>query len=255
MRPYATYKFRNFPAVAWIVAVNVAILASLIVVGAIGDRDAVYGWVAEWLDVSPGAAMWQHPWTMLTYSFVHTDVMHCLFNMLCFYWVGTMLSDRTSTRFMLLVYGIGAVGGALAFWLAQLHGAWLQGASAAVMGVIIAVAVIAPQERVRLFMMWSVKMWWIAVLLVVLLAADLMGNNPNNPGGQIAHIGGILSGAVAGWIYRFRQMRAVEDAPRSLTEVQARAELDRLLDKVRTSGYNSLTNSERIELIKLSKQV
>ena len=53
----------------------------------------------------------QHPWTFLTYMFVHGGVLHLAVNMLALYVFGTAVESRMGSRSFLLYYlycGVGA---------------------------------------------------------------------------------------------------------------------------------------------------
>ena len=79
------------------------------------------------------------PWTVITYMFSQYDVLHILFNLLWFYWFGTLFRMVSTPRQMLALYIYGGLGGAVMFLLAYnliptfayTHG-WLIGSSASV---------------------------------------------------------------------------------------------------------------------------
>jgi hypothetical protein len=122
--------------------------------------------------------------------------------MLMLYWFGRVLNDFLPSHkvFPLFLWG-GFVGG-LVFILAynlfpvfadQVEQARLVGASAGIMAIVIATAVVAPHIRFRLLFIGEIEIQYIALFLVVL---DLLLIT-NNPGGRLAHVGG----ALMGWFY------------------------------------------------------
>src|ERR1041385_2711359 len=85
-------------------------------------------------------------WTIITYMFVHTGFMHLIGNMLMLYFLGRMFSDLLGGPRMTAVYLIGGICGGIVFVLVEnllppdntRH--YLEGASAGVMAIVVAVA-------------------------------------------------------------------------------------------------------------------
>lgn len=160
------------------------------------------GWVS--LFELPSLPQWlaKTPWTVVTYMFSHFEVLHILFNMLWLYWFGTvfMLTGTQKQAFALYVYG--GIGGALLYMLAfnmlpSLAGqaSLLIGASASVIAIVVATAIIHPDYRMGLLFFGSVSLKWIAVVTLILFMLGLTGNNV---GGHLAHLGGAVVGAIYG---------------------------------------------------------
>lgn len=209
-----------------------------------------------------------HPWTLVTYSFVHYSPLHLLFNMLWLYWFGRMLSDVERSETILKLYLWSTVAGGVFYILASLvtdygPGSYLTGASAGVLGIMCAVALRMPNRTVMLFLLGEVRIKWIAIVCVVLtLAGSGIGLQT-----QCAHIGGILTGVV--WFMLRRRLRRANRRSnpgfksrniKSTIRVMQRSvpdhqRLDELLDKVRISGYDSLSNKEKAELNHISSRL
>lgn len=142
------------------------------------------------------------PWSIITYAFLHSGLWHILGNMLILYFSGIYFLNYFSGKKLLNFYFLGAISGALIYMLSynlfpafeNLGRSYLLGASAAVMSVLVGIATHIPHMRVRLLLIGSIKLWWIAAFLVVL---DVIQIPISNPGGHIAHIGG----AAFGFIY------------------------------------------------------
>ena len=49
-------------------------------------------------------AVLHKPWTLLTYMFMHGDLMHIFFNMLCFYWFGLIFMEFNTPKQMVALY-------------------------------------------------------------------------------------------------------------------------------------------------------
>lgn len=258
--------YRRLPgATLTLVAINALVLVVVILTAFItrlGGHEL--NLATSILDLPAGTAAFTRPWTPITYMFTQTDVMHCLFNMLWLYWMGSILATVSSQRHVAWAYIVGGLGGALAYIVTtialniQAGEAMLEGSSAAVLGVVAALALRAPSTRINLFLLGQVKILWIAVGICVLFALGLSGNQP---GSHIAHLGGLAAGAVYELVTKYRDNRlrvtfpGEVSSPRALSDAEARALLDSLLDKVRRSGYSSLSATERRMLIELSHRV
>lgn len=196
-----------------------------------------------------------HWWTLLTYMAVHSDLLQLLFNMLWLYWFGQFFTTLGTERQMLWLYVAGGIVGALAFVamgaIGAAHGTLL-GASASVLAVVVGAAWRTPNLSVNLLLLGSVAIKWIALALVLLSAVSLSGENL---GGNVAHLGGAIAGMVYGIVMRrggFSWRRRRTNADSTMSDAER---LDTLLEKVRRSGYASLTSAERHDLIKLSNKI
>ena len=233
------------------------------------------------------------PWTVLTYMFVHVDLMHILFNMLWLFFFGGMFLRWFSPRQLGGLYVIGGLFGAVFYVLSyNLLPAFigvdasLIGASASILALGIAVAFYRPDEPVSLFLLGTIKLKWLAIVMVVM---DLLSLNGNNAGGSIAHLGGAVAGLVFGltlrqniditrWINplldglnnlfrprpkmkvtyqrsKFEKANTATDVDQEFRD-KKKAEMDRLdsiLDKIKKSGYDSLTAQEKQQLFESSK--
>ncbi len=221
------------------------------------------------------------PWTVLTYMFAQYDVMHILFNMLWLYWFGVLFQDICGGRTLLRLYLLGGLAGALFFIIAsnllmdyEMRHSWLIGSSAGVIAIVAATAIIMPDFRFNLLFLGPVALKWIAIVTIGL---DLAGVNGMNIGGHIAHFGGAVAGAAYALGRRkgkditrpFERMmnffgrlgsagpRRSSAGPRreSNAEIERdRARLDQILEKIKHSGYSSLTAEERRLLFEISNR-
>lgn len=134
------------------------------------------------------------PWTLVTYAFFHVGVMHLVGNMLMLFFFGPPLEERWGSRGFLKVYLIAAAGGALfSVLFAFLDPAsYIVGASGAVLGLMLAFAMIWPDMEVLILGIFPAKMkWLVAGLIFINLAMALEGS-----GGQVAvlaHLGGMAA--------------------------------------------------------------
>ncbi len=141
-----------------------------------------------------------HPWTLLTSMFVHANIWHILSNMLGLYFFGEFLSNIIGEKKFLYLYFIGGVTGGLFYILfaytlmPSMLRAAVVGASGAVYAVGGALAVMRPNARVMIFPFPVPIPLWLAILIGLLVIA---------PGvAWQAHLGGVLTGLVMGFIFR-----------------------------------------------------
>lgn len=201
---------------------------------------------AVWLGVQP--EVWPYVWTPLTYMFTDLSAWNLLFNLLWLWLFGRMFMEVGTERQLLTAYACGGLGGAVGFIIAAqcgLCGGLLFGASAAALGVVTCAACRVPRMRLVLMFFGAVEFRWIAGIAVAL---SLLSFASGNAGGGFAHIGGALGGVAASQIVR-RQMRF------RLRRVSRKKTLDELLDKVKRSGYASLSKAERQQLIEYSNNL
>lgn len=227
------------------------------------------------------------PWTIITYMFTHFDFLHILFNMLWLYWFGGLFLNFFSERQLGGLYLLGGVAGGILFIVAYnvfpyfseaAAYSYLMGASASVMAVVFAVSFYRKDLEIGLFLIGRVKLIYLALFTFVI---DLLAITSTNAGGHIAHIGGALFGIwfaarikegkdltapmnrLIDWAVnlgkRKPKMRVTYKRPESDFEYNARkhregSELDAILDKLKRSGYESLSADEKRKLFDASKQ-
>lgn len=220
----------------------------------------------------PGAwSAWvSRPWTLVTYMFTHTHPLHLLMNVLWLGWFGSILVPETGGRRIVWLYlGGGLAGGLLYLLLTPALGigfSMLMGASASVLAIMTYAAVKMPGYTFHLFFLGDVKLKWMALFMIILAFLGLGGGNA---GGELAHLGGAAFGLCAGLLASRSKSSThakkvtARHNPRHTSRVinimeQHRRDserLDELLDKIRISGFGSLSRSERKELEELSKRV
>ena len=202
------------------------------------------------------------PWTLLTYMFAHFDFLHILGNMLCLYCFGIVALDLMTPRRFVTTYIAGGLAGAVAYLFAAefVPSPGLVGSSAAVMAVATAAVLTKPDYHVQLWLFGMVKIKWIALFYV---AFALLTTRADSSAvcAHAAHLGGIMAGAVVALDCRkkifSRRRKAIVLPPLHSKPVAGFDEgrLDTLLDKVRVSGYTSLSENEKKELNDLSSRI
>ena len=245
----------------------------------------------DWLSLSsrPADLLWK-PWSLLSYAFLHAGFFHLLFNMMVLYFSGRLFLTFFTQKQLFGLYLLAALFAGVIFIASynllpmlagQGHTSKMVGASAAIMAILIASAVYAPYYQVRLLLIGTVKLWHIALVLIVL---DLIQVSAENTGGHLAH----LAGALFGFIY-IKVLQSGTDLstgisavidffanlfkPRKKTPFKkvhrntskpvnpivkptkdiTQKQIDEILDKISKSGYDSLTKEEKEFLFKVGK--
>lgn len=217
-------------------------------------------WIEQWFCV-PSSLMEAlvRPYTLLTYSFLHFSLPHLIFNMLWLYWFGVAASGLFERHSMIWPYIVSGMMGGVAYLLSaslinHTGDNYLAGASAAVMGVITFVGCMIPNERMMLFIFGEVEIKWLVIMSIAITLLCGIGTSAQE---QAAHIGGIAGGVI--WWTVTKRRRVKFDVKKSMEAFQSRISdeerLDQLLDKIRISGYASLSKKERIELNHISARL
>ena len=214
------------------------------------------------------------PWTIITY-------------MLWLYWFGGLFLTFFSERQLGGLYLLGGIAGAVLFLVAYnifpyfrtvAAYSYLMGASASVMAIVFAVSFYRKDLEIGLFLIGRIKLIYLALFTFVI---DLLAITSTNAGGHIAHIGGALFGIwfaarikegkdltapmnrLLDWVVnlgkRKPKMRVTYKRPETDYEYNARkhretVDLDAILDKLKRSGYESLSAEEKKKLFDASKK-
>ena len=202
------------------------------------------------------------PWSLFTYMFMHAGILHILLLYMVAYNVFPLFSS-------------------------QVTGATLVGASASVLAIVAATAYREPDYRVQLFLFGAIRLKYLAL---VVIGIDVLSITSSNAGGHIAHLGGALAGLwfaaslskgtdLTSWINwildgftSLFQKKTWKRKPKMKVHYGNSAtgrekdydynahkkaqsdEVDRILEKLKKSGYDSLTTEEKKSLFDASKR-
>ena len=253
-------------------AANNVIISTLIVFGV--TQGLVYGGIFsqsqlnQWLCVPQQLPLFlERPWTLFTYAFYHISIEHLFWNMLFLFFSGHIFFRLFKTKIFLNTYFFSLMGGGIAFLLwghisPETNYNALLGASAAVIGLLFFVVTIFPAYKIYVFTFRIQLLYF----LLALILFDCI-NISTNIGGKIAHFGGILSGLLIGFIYKYFFLYKKKPhivLPPTITEPQTpylsknqkikQHQIQKLFNKISTSGYDSLTDEEKKYLFQASKE-
>ncbi len=142
---------------------------------------------------------WDRPWTLVTYMFIHANIWHILANMITLYFFGSYLNRLLGTWKFLIVYFAGGILGGIAYLLLAPEYSVAVGASGAIFALGGTLAVMRPRLRVIVFPIPAPLPLWIAILGIFVIFSFL----PNVA--WQGHLGGLVLGLVAGYIFRRRE--------------------------------------------------
>ncbi|WP_353128460.1 rhomboid family intramembrane serine protease [Parapedobacter pyrenivorans] len=273
--------FRSGSPLYLFIAINILVfvgLSLLSLITALGFTDIhLAGYLLSWLQLPASVSGWLYkPWTLATYMFTQQGLFHLLFNMLWLFWIGIIFLDFLKKRQFTFVYLAGGIVGGVLYLLAYnlipvfkatAFGTVMIGSSACVSAIVFATAALLPDYTIRLLFFGNVRLKYLALAFIVI---DVLAIAGLNAGGSIAHIGGALFGfiyikrlqngqdwsRILGRERRRRKLRVVRNETPSYEEplVPNQEVIDRILDKISQSGYDSLTKAEKEALFKASKQ-
>lgn len=282
---------RGYPAVKWLLALNVGVFLLQVT---LVDPDRIY----STLGLSPEnfPAAW---WTIVTYMFVHAGILHLALNMVTLWMFGSRLEAAWNTKSFVYFYLWCGIGGAIAHLLFA-RDASLVGASAGVSGVLMAYGFRWPEDRVYLFGFIPTRSRWLVAWMIAINIA--IGVSPNTLIGWKAHLGGLAfgwlflnagrlgAGGARRWVAaipddpegmphaipksRAVARRAIDGIDQIIAEANSNSTnpeeqllsrreaaheralmLDSVLDKISRGGLTSLTRQERALLDEVSREL
>jgi membrane associated rhomboid family serine protease len=235
-------------------------------------------------------------WEFVTFQFIHDSVGHLLFNMIGLYFFGPLIERWWGSRKFVCFYLLCGCAGASFFALltylnllpeiqiplsvaknlgieGRLNSAGmvivpqgLIGASAGIYGILVGVAVIAPNLRVMLlFPPIELTMRQLAIAAMTISIGAILLRLGGNEGGEAGHLGGAILGF---FLVRYpgmlgkgtvprppRLQRTYEPKLRPRSDVLRQRDdaVDLILDKISREGFQSLTADEREVLRKASE--
>ena len=234
---------------------------------------------ASWIDLST------KPWSIITYSFLHSGFFHLFWNMYLLFFSSKLFLNLFPSNTFFNVYFLGVVVGGITFILSytffpafQNSSPVMIGASAGVMAIFIFMSTYSPDLEIRLIL-FNVKLRYLGIAFLLL---DVVQIPYGNAGGHLAHLGGAILGfyyvkqlkngkdigkpfnnfidKIINIFLRKPKMRTVfkrEKSQKINKKVSNAGEkqkrIDRILDKISISGYESLTQAEKDFLFKVGK--
>ena len=214
------------------------------------------------------------PWTIISYMFSHQNFSHILLNLFWLYFSGKIFIKYIDKHELLATYVMSGFAG-LFFYLVAFNllpvftdfknNSIAIGASASVLGVLVASATHVPNFNINLYLIPAqIKLKHIAIIAIII---DIISIPKGNAGGHIAHLGGAIYGFFFMRLHRkkinanflinklithFNQKKNKTTTPRRENDYEFNArkknnekEINKILDKINLSGYDSLSTKEK----------
>jgi membrane associated rhomboid family serine protease len=286
------------PACKTIILINVVVFVMQQVVA---DRPDLSEFIREYLEASSDGIFHRgRVWQLLTATFLHAHFFHILWNMLFLWMVGREMESFYGTRDFVAMYLGAALVSTLGWALVDEFSrpgpmgssVTMQGASGAIMAVVVLYALYYPHREILLFFIIPVEMW---ILVVVYLGFEVW--QFLRPGANLKEaVASHLAGACYGYLFKhfdlrwsrlsWKRMRRPrlrviapdpreKPAPRSsgsswssnsatapkpssaavvVPEEQLNARLDEVLAKIAREGRDGLTEEENRVLQEASRR-
>ena len=242
------------PAVGMLLIANIAMFFFQLVPGVTGHLVLV-------------PARWWFVWNYITFQFLHGGPMHLIFNMIGLYFLGMVLERAWGPRRFVTFYFVCGVFAGICHVLMTFAGVGdpripLLGASGGVYAIVVACAILFPHIRLIL-LFFLVPIRFAALLFLGVAVYYILQGGSGGGVAHAAHLGGAVMAAV--WVWVLPRLRgAARDASlrhqqgawdRKMKQRAAeQAEIDRILDKIKVSGLNSLTRGEKDTLQQATKR-
>lgn len=227
------------------------------------------------------------PWSLISYMFLHNGLFHLFFNLIWLHFGGKLFLQYLNPKQLITTYFFGGICGGLLFIILYNYipafkllsaNALAVGSSASVYAIMIAIATYAPNYSIQIPFIGFLKLKYIAIFMITM---DIISIPKENAGGHIAHLGGAIFGYI--FIMQIRKgkdfsiifsnflrkltntfkpksiLKTVHKRPKSDYEfnsakAETQKEVDKILEKIANSGYESLTKKEKSTLFSASKK-
>ena len=277
--------FRNIPTITKnLLIINILVYLATVVMELRGVDIAFYGGLHYY------GSPFFHLYQFITYQFLHGSFQHLFFNMFALWMFGCVIERVWGPKKFLFYYLVCGIGAGLSQELVQMLMSSYSltiGASGAVYGILLAFGMTFPNERIFIFPLpVPIKAKWFVCIYAGIELFSALGSAGDGVA-HMAHLGGMLFGFLlirywqkhpgsdfdlnSGRLFfdglkrNFEQRRGPQQ-PRQRTggkqadmdynarKRQSQEEVDRILDKIRKSGYDSLTKDEKQRLFDASRE-
>jgi len=219
---------------------------------------------------------------LVTFMFTQAEIGHLFFNMFAVFMFGRVIEVHWGAKRFLIYYMVCGIGsGLIQLLVCHLTGSSSPtiGASGAVFGILLAFGMMFPNVPLMLiFLPIPIKAKYFVILYGVVELILGFGNFGNDNIAHFAHLGGMLFGGIMILYWGRNHYNSPLDKLKNLFKKPVRkmnityggnrksdyeynagknqenAEIDRILEKIKQSGYNCLTEEEKKKLFDASKR-
>ncbi len=268
-------KVASFSRLNILIAINIVVFLAVGIVAEGQKLTAINQTLFSYLALPSSLSLLvTRAWTILSFMFLYHGFLNIIFGMLWLYWVGQIFEDFVGSNKLLVLYLAGGIGAAVLFLLgynlfpylatSRLY-AGAAGGPACVMAVLVGTATLVPDYSVSLLFFGTTSLKRVVIVYVVI---DLLFSNGPYGNEAIAHVGGGLTGFLyvkqlqngVDWGRPFENLFkprpklsvASRNAVKNTSTKPRQDEVDRILDKISQTGYDSLSKSEKEILFRAS---
>jgi membrane associated rhomboid family serine protease len=187
--------------VKMLIGINVAVYFLTLLMDVAKQREGVLAFYATFSLIPSEVVHW-HLWQVVTYSFLHANFFHILFNMLTLWMFGAALDSHWGKRQFLEFYFFCVVGAAIAtivvaYGLNGILGLTPMtatvGASGGIYGLLLAFGFLFGEQEIFMFPLpFTMKAKYMVAILILIALAGALGDVGGTA--NIAHLGGALFG-------------------------------------------------------------
>ena len=216
-----------------------------------------------YLALFPVRSGYFHPYQLVTFMFTQTDFWHLAFNMFAVFMFGRVLENYWGVKKFLIYYMVCGIGsGLVQLLVCHLTGSYYPtiGASGAVFGILLAFGMLFPNAPLYLmFIPIPVKAKYLVIGYGLIELYMGFANRAGDNVAHFAHLGGMLFGLIMILYWkkkdnhniRFFRLNLFNKIKKSTKKNE---EIDRILDKIKKSGYNCLSEEEKKKLFDASNR-
>ena len=213
------------------------------------------------------STVWPRIWQPFTYLFIHKDFLHVFFNMFVLWMFGSELESIWGSKSFLRYYFTTGVSAGFVWLMLNLSNAnhTLAGASGAVYGILLAFGMMFPNRTVYLYFLFPIK---VKYLVMVLVATEfILSMSTTSDISHITHLSAVVIGFVyLRYFWRWKDIRfSIRKYVRELgltiqnqketRRTKLQQEVDQILDKINTVGYDGLSKEEKETLYATSRKL
>jgi len=193
---------------------------------------------------------------LFTYMFLHAGFMHLFFNMFLLWMFGKQIEYIWGATKFLAYYLVAGLGSGVFIWL--LSNSITIGASGAVMAILFAYGYLYPNKTLLFYLIPMKAKYCILILIITELSQELL-RNPSDNVSHVGHLGGMFVGYLS---IRFGKqfftyipfIKIKKAKHKTQKEECASNDINIILDKLKLEGWDGLTDDEKSQLYKASKE-
>lgn len=277
--------YRSGSPVPYIITAQIVVFIVIHLFDLLGEIGVIsiplYDWAISTLGLPATFSKFiQQPWSLVTYPFLHQGLFQILINCLWLYWLGMLFLNFLHARQLLTVYagaiflsGVGYLAlGQIGYLVSSSPQTVLYTGAVGIAAVLAALLTLVPNTEVRLILIGTVRLRTIGLIYIGIQFAFYLMVNKVAAGAYLLSIGWgwlfmhlLKEGNDLSRYFKKREKRKLKvvhrDSPHPYTSSHYDSDstpdqeiIDTILDKISSSGYDSLTAQEKETLFRASKQ-